>query len=255
MPNHWWIPKIAGGTASSSGSTGPPAEAPAGQVINYGARQERGGQYRRWISNPSKPNCPVQPNRLTMHDLVQKFNLEVCPETPANGGLINLFRALHLTPATLPHAQSAYRSYEFNAPLISWRGFTGPRVLVVEEMHRHEAPMPYISEVSLAVYRADYLLDTLGHVIITSVVNEETLHCLSRQVHNKVYWSDDWWRTWEHSTPEYDALLGTPVGKMVASMVLGGFPRGTKQISRINTVSNFDGLTAHFHFEIVSVQD
>lgn len=251
MPNHWWIPKSVGGPTSSSGSTGPPAEAPAGEVINYGERQELGGHYRRWISNPSKPNCPVQPNQLTILGLGQQFNVEIWQETPANPDLINLFQALQLIPATFPHDQSAYRSYEFNSFLMmSWRAFVGPRVLIIEEMHRSDTRMPYVSEVSLAVYGSDYLLDTLRHVIITSVVNQETLSCLSTQVHSNVYWSDDWWRTWEHGTPEYDTLLGTPVGKMVASMVLGGFPRGTKKISCINTVSNWDGLTAHFHFEI-----
>lgn len=111
--------------------------------------------------------------------------------------------------------------------------------------------MHHMSEVSLAFYETDYLIDTLGHVIITNVVNEDTIFFLSGELHgDHLEFSDDWWRTWECGTPEYDALLGTRIGKMVAYMVLGGFERGTKRISRINTVGSWDGISAHMHFEI-----
>lgn len=45
--------------------------------------------------------------------------------------------------------------------------------------------------------------------------------------------------------------MGTRIGKLVGYVVLGAFRRGSRMISRIDTVGNLSGTSANFHFEII----
>ncbi|KAJ5549589.1 hypothetical protein N7513_006823 [Penicillium frequentans] len=58
-------------------------------------------------------------------------------------------------------------------------------------------------------------------------------------------------RTWNHDTDEYQALLGTQIGKISASLVLGAFTRGTRRISRVVTWINDSLLYMRFDIELV----
>ena len=87
----------------------------------------------------------------------------------------------------------------------------------------------------MAFYKAVYDISALRHVVVDNLVNEDTLDCLYGQLHANTYRSEDWWRTWECSTPEHEALLCTRIGKTIAYIVLGGLLRGNPRISRFNT--------------------
>jgi hypothetical protein len=257
MANHWWIPKridypaIPTDGDDNPASDGPPAEAPAGRIVNYGQRQRAGAELRRWIAKPSKPNCPILPNVTSLHSIQNEYTIEIIQATPTDPDYANIFHHLGLAPMTQRHTESLYRNFDIMSMALSWRGFVGPQVLIVEDMHRRTGEVHHMSEVCLAFYGTDHLIETLRHVIVSNVVNQDTVDFLSGELHgDHLEFSDEWWRTWEYETPDYDALLGTRIGKMVAYMVLGGFERGTREISRIHTVSSWDGVSAHFHFEI-----
>jgi hypothetical protein len=254
MPNKWWIPKASASGAQLTGfsnSSLQPPEVPQVQNTNYGRIQRQGAELRRYIADARKPNCPIFPNTLTIHDLARSDSIEVSQESPLDPDLTNLFHNLNLPPPSLPHHDSVYRTFELDSNALEWRGFIGPEVIIIEDIDRHSENAPHMSEVSLAMYQADYLIDTLRHVVLTHVVEEDTLNVLKSELHRNVVCSDTWWRSWEYGTPEYDALMGTRIGKLVAYMVLGGFRRGSKRISRINTVKNPRGTSANFHFEII----
>ncbi|KAJ5368822.1 uncharacterized protein N7496_008582 [Penicillium cataractarum] len=260
MTNHWWIPKSIDHPANASDgsydptSDGPPAELPAGQIMRYGARQRAGAELRRWIDLPNKPNCPITRNSITIQNLEHHYTIEIVQANPTDRDYANIFHHLELAATTENHTNSPYRNFDVMSMHFSWRGFVGPRVLIIEDMHRRAENVHHMSEVSLAFYETDCLIDTLQHVIVTNVVNDDTISFLSGEIHgDHLEFSEDWWRTWEYATPEYDALLATRIGKMVAYMVLGGFQRGTKWIPRINTVSSWDGISAHMHFKIADI--
>jgi hypothetical protein len=58
-------------------------------------------------------------------------------------------------------------------------------------------------------------------------------------------------RTWEYDGDEYKALLGTQIGKIAASFVLGAFTRGTHRICRVVTWINDSLLCMRFDIEAV----
>ncbi|KAJ5107646.1 hypothetical protein N7456_004321 [Penicillium angulare] len=81
------------------------------------------------------------------------------------------------------------------------------------------------------IYRHEYgTLDTLRHVLVQGVMNTQTVAALERCTGK----NEGLFDSFERGSPEYQELLGTRIGRMVAYLVLGAFPRGTRKISRIS---------------------
>lgn len=118
-----------------------------------------------------------------------------------------------------------------------WVGRTGPGTIFIEDVMRaSNFPNPQISEISQAVYTRKYDIESLKRVFATDILNTQTANFIKTQLYspiNGLSWPDSKERIWEYGTPEYQAFLGTPIGKMVAAIVLGAFPRGTRRIARI----------------------
>ncbi|CAG8382878.1 unnamed protein product [Penicillium salamii] len=98
------------------------------------------------------------------------------------------------------------------------------------------------NEVATALYEDGLKesITTLKHVIFENVVNDETLgYCRDVLYPRKgVAWETAGGKPClklERGTQEYEEILGTQLGKSVACLVISGFPRGTKRISRIVT--------------------
>lgn len=78
-----------------------------------------------------------------------------------------------------------------------------------------------------------------------TVINPETVGFIQTQLYSEdngliwaVFKSDvdlEDPETWAHGTPEYDALLGTRIGKLISYIVLGGFERGSFRIAQVVT--------------------
>lgn len=268
MTSRWWIPKFASDQSAyqvselsaeddkaSVASLGPPSEASIeeGEVFYYGQYQEEGALRRRWIENPGEPNCPIQESSLTLTQLQQQLTVEIVQAGPTSRDYNNLFHYLGLAQQTSDHMESQYMNFDLMSTVVSWRGFIGPGVIIIENIHRSTGYMHQISDVTLAFYKSFHDINTLRHVVVDNVVNEDTLDFLYGQLHANIQHSEEWWRTWEYGTPEYEALLGTRMGKTIAYIVLGGLPRGTRRISRISTVFLCAWTGAHFHFEIEAI--
>lgn len=67
--------------------------------------------------------------------------------------------------------------------ILSWRGFLGPGVIIIENIHQSTEYMHQISEVTLAFYKAFHDIHTLRHVVVDNVVNEDNLDFLYGQLH------------------------------------------------------------------------
>lgn len=71
----------------------------------------------------------------------------------------------------------------------------GPEVIIIEDIHWHNEIAPHMLEVSLAIYQADHLIENLRQVVLTHVVQEDTLNVLEGELHRDVEYSDTWWRS------------------------------------------------------------
>ncbi|CAI7661860.1 unnamed protein product [Penicillium pancosmium] len=92
----------------------------------------------------------------------------------------------------------------------------------------------------LALYTRNFEMDTLRYVFVQHVINEETAPFVKRALYTEntrpgLAWPKREPEIWDHNTPEYDGILGSRIGKVIAYLVLGAFPRGTRRITRIAT--------------------
>ncbi|OQD68737.1 hypothetical protein PENDEC_c031G02294 [Penicillium decumbens] len=134
---------------------------------------------------------------------------------------------------------------------ITWTGYTGPGVIWLKNIWKNDNATisPPFSQITQAFYERDFAINTLNHVFMTVVVNEETLGVVEKLYLDNfgrlgiqlVEESECSMMAWACGTPQFDVLLGTRLGKLAAYLVLGAFPRGSRRIVRI--VVQYDWTT------------
>lgn len=217
-----------------------------------------GKQLRLWISNASsQPLCPINRSTLTLADLVSRYGepverQESMPVDDVQGQLRELGYSDHLTP----DEDSNCRFIVFNKGTFMWAGYIAPGMISMTLIHRVGKNLhPPISEVSQAIYRRYFDIDTLRHVFVWEVANVDTLGFLRERlysIHHELDWPNLNRINWAYGTAEYDALLGTRLGKTASYLVLGAWLRGTRRISQIVTCADTSG-SAILRFDIETV--
>lgn len=227
----------------------------ADMIQNYQSGQNTGIRLLVWICDPAA-ECPIQATSLSWSHL-QEDQWDISQQLE---GLPTVYLGSNFLPDDLPgiHTSSATaHSYRWTAifkypptqPFNScrWIGRTAEGVIFLEEISRPERHgYPFMSEITKAIYQRDFDLDGLRYVLISHVANSITrgflidlLPCSNTQ-HPQV---------WETDTPEFQILIGTPLGKVVAHLILNAFPRGTRRIARM--LVWFDSNTwPHLRFDI-----
>jgi hypothetical protein len=118
-------------------------------------------------------------------------------------------------------------------------GVVGPGSLWIEYVEGFSDPKDwYISEVLGAAYDSQYALSTLKYVFVDNVVDKETREfCLTQlfTARNGLSWPPPGNKVivWRHGAAEFRALLGTPIGRVVASLVLAAYGQGVPRIASI----------------------
>lgn len=197
-------------------------------IEDFTEEREAGKKLQRWIIDP-KAHCPTSRTDLTIQDLRNWSITESLGGLPEGcsaermrclGLPIKQYRIMHLIKKTT--------NFLFKDITTEWFGRAATGVLFIEDVRRDKGALdPQISELSIAAYRRSFPLDSLQHVFVTYIKNKG-----SRLVFKSLCPKDEV-VVLEHGTPEYHALLGTPIGKVVAHLVLGAFDRGTRHIPRI----------------------
>lgn len=198
-----------------------------------------GTRLLQWINSPTAPG-PISLSRFNFSGLLNnKWELL---EQPAD--LPENYTQSTFLPPDIPGAKGSpskkppYRWTSMvkappNQPyMVSWwTGRTAEGVVFLEDLNRPKGSQyPFISEITKAVYEKDFNIETLRHVFVADVANAET-----RGFIIGVLWpsTTEYPRVMESNTPEFQILLGTPIGKIVAHLVLNSFDRGTRQIARV----------------------
>lgn len=134
---------------------------------------------------------------------------------------------------------------------MSWLGSTGPGIILIDTIaRRSDSNAPHISEITTACYQRHFPIAGLKHIFITRIANPDTASCIKKRIQSsRRSWPSCGEQEWAFGTPEYDALLGTRLGKVAAYIVLGAFDRGTRRIARIVTWPG-RGNSPNMRFEI-----
>lgn len=263
------------------GLAGPPGSGSSNTdtELDRAKLQARGAQLAKWIDNPNEPDCPVSQSTLTMKQIREMGN----PVADARrsrfkepfDGLAKVKRNLFLSPELVENdqrlttyisydiryyerfkeeeeewkgAESRQRAIEKADQKSNWKGIIAPGFIAMEFLTRNPESkrVPHLSETSIATYLYENrTMDNLKYIFINSIVHEETWGFVKRQAY--AAWPGQP-KTWLHGSQVYEELLGTKMGRTVAYIVLGAFPRGSRRITQITTycTSKYNQLNMRF---------
>ncbi|KAF3387699.1 hypothetical protein F1880_000901 [Penicillium rolfsii] len=112
-----------------------------------------------------------------------------------------------------------------------WTGRTAEGVVFLEDVNRPKGSQyPFISEITKAVYEKNYKIETLRYVFVADVANTVTRGFIIGVLSPS---TDEYPRVMEPNTTEFQILLGCPIGKIVAHLILNSYARGTRRIARV----------------------
>ncbi|KAJ5622294.1 hypothetical protein N7528_005526 [Penicillium herquei] len=221
-----------------------------------------GWRYQCWLDglNPGAV-CPVQPCDLAFEVLNIEENTldDDLSADPVSGVYVpeiylQMFRAFGIADYTndrghrvmsydapdvlFPDAAAAAAAGEFHrAFALGWAGCVTDQFILLELL-KHNPGKAFMSDVTNAIYHNFYPNNDPEFIIAHFIINEDVLDVLNYQIYTLVNGIDTAVPRlpvleWEYNTPEYMALLGTPIGKIVAAFVLGRHQPGTVRIKSI----------------------
>ncbi|KAJ5266935.1 hypothetical protein N7478_009743 [Penicillium angulare] len=234
-----------------------------GDYDNFAAYEAAGKQRRLWIANePNQPPCFVNPSTHTIQSLANAgYNFFVTIEDPPVEYFGNQFEELQIP---LNHTANAplFSRAGIHGPSVGTMVHVGPGVLVISLLNRdgvystEAKPIPHTSSLMQASYQNFHHIDTLRHVFLWAVTNQDTFAFLHRFLYTAEHglrWPSEEPRSFEYGSPEFDGLLGTRLGKLICYLVLEAWPRGTRRITRVVTYSGPTGSEGFMRFDIEPV--
>jgi hypothetical protein len=154
------------------------------------------------------------------------------------------------------HAYYGVMVRKITQPVIVWEGVIGPGVIfmdcIIRESHPHAH---YISDLTKSIYESKYNLENLKHIWVLDVKNEDTLAFIKGHIYTRgteCQYPRDAIITWASGYPQFNALLGTPLGKVVGYFLLSSFGQGVKHIARVSLYKSGSVLQLQFDIEDVS---
>jgi hypothetical protein len=226
----------------------------------YGELQDAGARIRRWIDDPTEPGCHVSPSSLSFEQVRQEATLQTTRRNVPLEFLVPFDDLIHLTdewrnPVAL--GMSVYHDIHVVNTTTDLRAWIGPRVVLLANMRNASRDMR-MSEIIQVMYQHFFNLSSLHYMFLQDVVNRQTRDLVTSKLYhnhgaNWPNWEGGQWyyapMTWEYDTPEYDALMGTSLGRTIGYLILGAFPRGTRRILRILTWPD-SGTGLNMRFDI-----
>ncbi|KAJ5561758.1 hypothetical protein N7535_003781 [Penicillium sp. DV-2018c] len=211
-----------------------------------------GAQLQTWIDYPDAEGCLVTEATVTMQQLLDNgWGIIIDPRNSVSGLPDTEQRRMGL-PTSDNGASLREPRMQFN----NYKMTIGEGVIASSMMFRWDGPR--WNELARAMYieGANFPIETLRYVTFVQVINEQTeplvryiLYPRRGMEFGAATEIDPHPQVWLHGTPEYQEMLGSPLGKAVAYLVLASFQRGTRRISRIRTFS-YPGHTLCMTFEI-----
>ncbi|KAJ6034576.1 uncharacterized protein N7446_009327 [Penicillium canescens] len=202
---------------------------------SYPKWDRKGEKLGKWLNNANEPGCPIPKTTVTMANLPPSkyfiYNKTTCLSLTQSNWVASLGLPVE---TSVEDADSVYQFLSLHKnelPWAHWSGHIGPGVMIIECIRREsDSTAPWISELTKAIYE-----------------NYSSLSDLRDDDHGK-------WPTgvWMPPSPEFNALLGTRLGKVVAYFILGAYGQGVKRIAKI-TFFNVKRKQLNLRFDIENV--
>lgn len=224
-------------------------------IWKYGERQKAGAMLVNWICDARAHGCKVSRSKLTAQDLESRgYTIRY------TGKSLDAKYVEPLSQVGLPTENEFYHHIDIEAPFATgkfrFEAYIGENLVILEDIVRGDHP--HISEISQASYQNKFAMDSLKYIMVSDIINTDTVGFVEPSLYGENVNGDPYFyneypgvRTWEYDTDEYQALLGTQIGKISASFVLGAFTRGTRRISRVVTWINDSLIYMRFDIEVV----
>lgn len=228
--------------------------------------QAAGTLRQAWVEDPSVP-CPIAQSTVTAQDLLnQSWSIQ---DRHAWMGYLNVEPLRGLDLPQDPNdsdgrlADFNYRYEEMSSQFGDARlmGYTGPGMLCLGDIERRpDSTAPPIAELAKVMYEKTFDINSLKYVFFQNVVNRQTLSFIQRILYTQERLGYTWFTSsqeqdiWERGSPEYQALLGTRIGKIVSYLLLASYPRGVRRIARIVTYRIRNSRVVNMRFDIEDIQ-
>ncbi|KAJ5834746.1 hypothetical protein N7447_000772 [Penicillium robsamsonii] len=207
----------------------------------YPEFEPEGDSLRRWMERADEPGCPISRTTLTLSNMDSGVWYILAHPDPLTDKWEYWANTLGLTVDGPQNIQEP--SYRFQSVVKAtgeptyWIGRTGPGVIFIDNIRRADDPTNfYMSEFAKAFYESHFPLESLKYVFITTIVQESTMPFLRDHIYlsrEGLEFPPKEPQTWESPSPEFCGILGTPIGKVVAALVLCTYGQGVKRIPRI----------------------
>ncbi|CAG8146692.1 unnamed protein product [Penicillium nalgiovense] len=199
----------------------------------YSPWEEKERSLRRWMECEHEPGCPYPRSIFSLTRNSQHPEYSVTHETVWLDSIWDTC----LYPLDLPDELNKIEIWNRQGPPVGWEGRTGPGVVFLDWIRRsRRSNAPHMSEFTKAAYEMDIPLNSLRYVFVTDISETDTVRCVRDEVYSSEglpYPSNDQ-VTWGPSS-EFDALLGTTMGRVVAALIMCAWGQGKKQIARVVT--------------------
>ncbi|CAG7940434.1 unnamed protein product [Penicillium nalgiovense] len=236
-------------------------------AFKYPQFEPYGDRLIRWMENANEPGCPVPITTLTSWTLPRPMDWNIEHEIEwLKPELISSIVGLGLPVGDLiPNHMDPTESPCVRHSIIKTRngvtgfvGTIGPGLLFFYSIRRSQVSNdPYVSELAKMAYEMHYPLDGLKYIFMNDILEASTEPFIEEQIYpsreGAKYRSAER-QTWDYPSPEFSAIMGTPIGKVVGSFILGAFGQGVKRVARIVTFQNgedFHKLDIRFDIEDV----
>ncbi|KGO56883.1 hypothetical protein PEX1_072130 [Penicillium expansum] len=200
----------------------------------YSPWEEKGRSLRRWIERYHEPGCPYPKSTFAVTYYPQPRDYSVTHESASLDSTWDTWIYPHNLPAELNKIEIKNRK----GPPVGWEGRTGQGVLFLDWIRRsRRSAAPHMSEFTKAAYEMDFPLRSLKYVFVTDISETDTVECIRDEVYKSegIAYPSSEQEIWDSPSREFDALLGTTMGKAVAAFVLCAWGQGMKRIARIIT--------------------
>lgn len=224
---------------------------------------ERQGEIMRmWVESTGGAYCPIRKSRLRIEFLQISRRWEVRFESvnlderwtkwaDGMGVLADKTEGEHGGPI---YEGTIFKHAMRSPTLTRWNGRIGRGVIVTDNFRREKGSGdPYMSDIMQCMYEPLFPIESLKHVVFASVVEKATYGFITSELYgpHRPFTPMDEPRIWESPSSEFCGILGTPIGKVAGSFVIGAYGRGVKRIVRIVTFYTDYALNVQFDIEYV----
>lgn len=204
----------------------------------YSPWEERGRTLRRWIERRNQSRCPYPLSTFAVTHDPQPQDYSVAHGTVWLDSAWDTW----IYPLDKPVKLNKIEIENRQGPPVGWEGRTGRGVVFLDWIRRSKrSTAPHISEFTKAAYEMDFPLESLKYVFVTDISETDTVQCIRNELCKSegLPYPFSEQGIWDPRLREFDALLGTKMGKTVAAFILCAWGQGVKRIARI--VIFYDG--------------